>query len=124
MCMQNSELETNNAPRFRVETSKHVTSSCHCTNLGEFVDDSNRWTTKKAAPALGHRPDDDARAEKYLAAKGQSTYMELVVKATNKETIKRFCRTNFTFSLLSKSCQGLQHFFPQWGKIHTCHEHL
>ena len=29
--------------------SKHVSSSCHGTNLGEFVDDSNWWSMKTAA---------------------------------------------------------------------------
>ena len=42
MRMQNSELQTNNASNVRVESSKHVTSGSHGTNLGEFVDDFNR----------------------------------------------------------------------------------
>ena len=54
----------------------------------------NWWTMKTAAacPKVTGL-DYDARAEKYLAAKGQNAYMQLAIKATCVDTIHSVCST-------------------------------
>ena len=49
---------------------------------------SNKYRKDKIQVAARMPPDDDARAKKYLAAKGQNAYMQLAIKATCAETIQ------------------------------------
>ena len=91
-----------------VETSKHVTSSCHCTNLQEFVDDCKRRTTKKSAPALRSQARWRCRSGKVPGGKNTEHICRWVWKQRlYKATIKRFCRTSFDLREWSKSWQGL-----------------